>query len=360
MFRAVRAAVPVSLLALPVGCATPRPTDRPVYFPPPPAAPHAVWLKSFNGLSELVTPRRTFWDILRGAAAGPTIGRPAGIAYAAGHLYLCDTEHNVVQDWDLSSGTRQWLGREGETVLQKPVDVAVDAARTVYVADTGRAEVVAFDPRGRPLRRFKPPGREAYRPVALALAGETLCAADIAAHRVDIFSLSTGEHLGEFGHIGTEPGAFYYPMGLAADARGRLYLSDMMNARVQVFGRNRGDHNGPAYRVLLSMGKAGDRYGDMGQPRHLAVGPDGVVFIADAGFSRVQLYDSSGRLLMLLGGPDDTPGGTPLPVGVAVAEDLPESIKRSVPADFRADYFLFVSNTVGEMRLSLFAIGTRR
>ena len=42
--------------------------------------------------------------------------------------------------------------------------VAVDGAANVYVADTERSEVVAFDPTGRPTHRFKPP--ETFRNLA--------------------------------------------------------------------------------------------------------------------------------------------------------------------------------------------------
>jgi len=63
---------------------------------------------------------------------------------------------------------------------------------------------------------------------------------------------------------------------------------------------------------------------------------------------------------MLLGGPEDRPGGTPAPVGVAVAAGLPPSLAAMVPQDFRADYYVFVSNTTGTKRMSLFAVGSKR
>jgi hypothetical protein len=63
---------------------------------------------------------------------------------------------------------------------------------------------------------------------------------------------------------------------------------------------------------------------------------------------------------MSLGEPQDQPGGTPLPVGVAIAPTLPDRLASLVPADFNARYFLFVSNSVGSRRISLFAIGERR
>jgi DNA-binding beta-propeller fold protein YncE len=122
----------------------------------------------------------------------------------------------------------------------------------------------------------------------------------------------------------------------------------MMNARVQVF-----DGQG---RPVLSMGRPGNRYGDLGKPRHLAVGPDQTIFIADMEFAHVHLFDKEGRLLMLFGGAEDRPGGTPMPVGVAVARSLPDAVASLVPADFAASYFVFVTNTIGTKRIGLYAV----
>jgi DNA-binding beta-propeller fold protein YncE len=141
-------------------------------------------------------------------------------------------------------------------------------------------------------------------------------------------------------------------MGLAVDATGRTYVADMMGGRVLVFGSDQ--------TLTQTIGQRGDRYGDMGQPRHLAVGPDGVLFVTDAEFAHVHLFNGEGQLLMLLGGPQDQPGQTPLPVGVAIAPTMPDRLASLVPADFNARYFLFVSNSVGSRRISLFAVGERR
>ncbi len=372
-----------ALLAVAGGCATNSPQAELVYFPAPPGKPRVVHLKSFNSLHDLVLPRVRLVGLIRGGAVSPYVGTPAGIAYRGGHLYICDTDINAVHDWDLATGRARRIGASGKTVLVKPVAVAVDDAGTIYVADTGRGEVVAFDSKGAVVRRFKPPEREEYRPVACAtgslsasaradelpvapmsvapermsavardVRGSKLYVADIAAHKIDVYSTEGGDHLGAFGEVGSEPGDFYYPMGVAANAGGDILVSDMMNARVQIFDAKQ------QYRS--SFGRPGDRYGDMGKPRHLAVGLDGAIFIADAEFAHVHLFNAQGRLLMLIGGPEDKPGATPLPRGVAVARNVPGGLASWVPADFEAKYFLFVSNSVGSRRISLFAVGVGR
>jgi DNA-binding beta-propeller fold protein YncE len=332
------------------GCGAKQITADLAYFPPPPAEPHAVHIKSFNQLHELVPSRPSLLEVLRGGSISPFVDTPAGIAYRNGHLYVCDTGTNAVHDWDLRTGKAKQIGTQGETVLAKPVAVAVDEAGAVYVADTGLANVVVFDAAGREIRRLRPPPRDTFKPTAVAIHGGKLYVADIATHQIDVFSIDDGRHLTSFGRVGSGPGEFYFPMGLCTDARGRLFLSDMMNARVQVFDA--------AHHPVLSMGRPGNRYGDMGKPRHLAVGPDGVVFVADAEFAHVHLFNDRGQLLMLIGGREDEPGGTPMPVGVAVATELPDNVTALVPVDFRASYYLFVTNTIGRHRINLFAVGT--
>ena len=334
------------------GCASAPLRPDPVYFPPSPATPHAVHLKSFNSLANLVPPKASWTDIFCGGAVSPYVSVPAGIAFAGDSLYVCDTGSNTVHRWNLATGQAKRLGAHGDIWLSTPVDVAVDQAGTAYVADTGRGEVVAFDANGECTRQFKPDGRKSYRPVAVAVQGSRLYVADVASHQIDVFSATDGQQVGAFGRVGSDPGTFYYPVGLANDATGNILVSDMMNARVQVFDA---DHQ-----QVGSFGQPGDRYGDLGKPKRLAVGPDGTIFVADAGFARVHLFNSQGQLLMLLGADGDSPGGTPMPAGVAVAATLPDRLASIVPEGFDARYFLFVTNTVGPKRISLFAVGTGR
>ncbi|MCP4589811.1 MAG: hypothetical protein GY842_03625 [bacterium] len=323
---------------------------EPVYFPPPPAAAHAVHLLSFNQLTDLVAPKRNWLDMFRSIASSSHVQTPAGIAYRGGILYVCDTGTNVVQRWNLQTGRGDSLGAQSKPALLKPVDVAVDESGTVYVADTGLARVVAFSPTGAVLSEFRPAGRDAYRPVAVAVRGERLYVTDLKTHQIDVFATNNGRLADSFGGAGDGPSRFFFPMGLAVADNGRVCVADMMNARVLTFDAQ--------LQLIRSFGQPGDRYGDMGKPKRLSIGPDGVLFVADMGFGRVHLFDEQGRLLMLIGCDGDGPATMPLLSGVAVAPTLPPALADLVPPGFSPDYFLFVSNTVGPRRISLYAIGT--
>ncbi len=331
------------------GCGTTQPKASIVYFPASPAKARVVHLISFGSLRDVAPQGPSLRDVLMGAPIGPFVRTPAGLAWADGHLYVCNTGLNVVHDWDLVAGTARRLGGSGDVILRKPVAVAVAGDGSVFVADTERGEIVIFDKDGHGVGTLKPPERTPYRPTALAVQGDRLWAADISAHRIDAYVIADRRHETSIGGAGSGPGQMYYPMGLAIGPAGRLFVSDTFNARVQVFGRDG--------RFERSFGEPGDRYGDMGKPRQLAVAPDGVVFITDVEFAHVHAFDSRGRLLLLFDGPDDRPGGTPMPVGVTVAERVPAVLESLVPEDFTSSYYLFVSNAAASRPLSLFAVG---
>ena len=44
-----------------------------------------------------------------------------------------------------------------------------------------------------------------------------------------------GKYVGEWGELGSKPGQFSIPHAIAADAKGRIYVADRNNVRVQKF-----------------------------------------------------------------------------------------------------------------------------
>ena len=334
------------------GCAASGTKSEYAYFPPAPAVAHVVHLKSFNSLDSLVRRRATFVERLRGQPAVSYAQNPTGIAYSDNHLYICDTGLRVLHDWNLETGVARRIGESGAKRLEQPVDVCVDSQRTLFVADTGRGEVVSFDASGRNRRAFKPPDRTANRPTAVACMNEHLYVSDAGSSQIDVFSTQDGTHQATFAaSTGADSEAYALPTGLGI-SESRVFVSDMTGGRVLAFSREG--------KFVRQIGERGDRYGDMGQPKHLAIGSDGILFVADAEFARVHLFNEAGQLLMLLGGSGSGPGSTPMPFGVAVAPTLPRKLAALVPKGFTARYFLFVTNSVGPQRISLFAIGEGR
>ncbi len=90
------------------------------------------------------------------------------------------------------------------------------------------------------------------------------------------------------GGPGSGPGQFSEPRGVAADARGNLYVADTKNSRVEIL-----DGNGAFLRALGGVKGGGD--GQLNEPCGVAVGPDGEIYVADTWNHRVARFSAEGE-----------------------------------------------------------------
>jgi len=187
----------------------------------------------FSGDGELVRVfdpgERGFWGP-RGVAVGPW-----------GRIYVTDTGMHRVVVFD-RDGTRvaEW-GEKGWVPGQfvEPVGIAFDAWGHIWIADTGNHRLQVFDTAGRFLREWAVPGwgeeGEPFREPYLDTDGQgNVYVTDPSRHRILVLD-GRGEYRFVLGDYGGGPGQFDTPIGVAVGDDGRLYVTDVMNNRVQVF-----------------------------------------------------------------------------------------------------------------------------
>lgn len=165
----------------------------------------------------------------------------------------------------------------------EPLDVAVDANGTIYVADRGR--IVQLSSTGVFQREWGSVGigiDEFRRPIALELGlDDLLYVTDLFNFRVQCF-LTDGTFLRAWGSQGSEPSQFHAPTSVAVDGSGFVYVADPFNERIQKF-----DSQG----TFVSMwGTHGDGPSEFDRPRGVAVGPNGEIYVADTGNHRIQVF----------------------------------------------------------------------
>jgi len=282
-------------------------------WPAPPDEPRIVYVRSLAGPADIGvkgSAGRRFANWLAGTTAEDRkLVNPFGIA-TDDHGGVCLTDTAAKTVCYFNEAGRQWLqwNKTGTNHFEIPVAV-VKSNNTLYVADSGLAQVLAFDLNGKLLFQIN---HDLERPCGLAIFGDHLFVTDSQRHCVAVFDLR-GNFLSKFGKRGTGPGEFNFPTHVATDSQGRVYITDSLNSRVQVF-----DSEG---RFLSEIGSAGDTSGHFGRPKGVAVDSFGHIYVADAVFDNIQIFDPAGRLLLNWGEGGTGPGQFAVPNGIAIGPD---------------------------------------
>jgi len=183
--------------------------------------------------------------------------------------------------------------RDGEFI--RPRAAAIDRENRLFIVDyTARIQV--FDLNGKYLGpTWTTPDYRNGRPSGLGIAKDgNLIVCDSHYHCVRLYS-PQGEELRKLGGVaGSEPGQFGYISDAVQDDEGYFYISE--------FGENdritKLDSEG---RFIKNWGKAGESPGEFRRARALALGPDGLLYVADAINHRIQAFTRNGDFVRCIG-----------------------------------------------------------
>jgi DNA-binding beta-propeller fold protein YncE len=216
---------------------------------------------------------------------GDRLRRPVGLAAdRKGNVYVADSELRSILVFDAGGKFRHYLNKTqgGESYFEAPRGLTIDpASGRIYVCDSPRHMVIVLDKKGHVLDHFGKRGGgtgagEFRNPTQVAVAGSELFVLDTGNRRVQRLDLE-GHFLGEVKIPETER-----PTGLAVDNDGRIYISDTVLNRVQVYSRDG--------RFLSSLGQMGDKAGEFDGPSGLWLDEGERLYVVDTRNKRVQLF----------------------------------------------------------------------
>ena len=207
-------------------------------------------------------------------------------------------------------------GRQGvqDGDFAKPRAIAIDAQDRLYIVDfTARIQV--FDRDGKYLGiTWTTPDFRNGRPSGLSIDRDgNLLVSDSHYHCLRIYSIAGGKavevrKIG--GEVGTQPGQFAYICDAVQDSDGYFYIGE--------FGENQRitklDSDG---NLVKCWGSPGSEQGQFSRIRALALGPDGLLYVADACNHRIQVFSRDGDFVRAWGGEGDQLGRFRYPYDLA-------------------------------------------
>jgi len=118
----------------------------------------------------------------------------------------------------------------------------IDSRGNIWLADMGKHVVLQFNPQGKLLKTLGTPGksgsdqRHFNKPTDMAVTpdGQVFVSDGYGNNRIVHFD-KDGRFVKAWGKQGTGPGEFNLPHAIDVDSKGRLYVADRSNVRIQVF-----------------------------------------------------------------------------------------------------------------------------
>ncbi len=246
-------------------------------------------------------------------AAGMSM--PTDVAVGpGGEIYVADGVNDRVIVFGADGNVRKTLRRGAGRSLRNPTAVATSADGRLWIADAGRRRVVVVQPGG---REYTVPLGPAWRArvdmtdLVVSPDGNTLWIVDNDRHRLHRGDLLSGAWT-SVGSEGSALGQLYFPFMMGRGANGDVFVSDVLNARIQHF-----DGAGAPARAI---GRFGVTPGQMHRPSGVAA-VGGNVWVADATLGVIQVFTEGAHLVDVV----RAKGGGPLrldhPLGIDVLGD---------------------------------------
>jgi DNA-binding beta-propeller fold protein YncE len=208
------------------------------------------------------------------------------------------------------SADGKFLRSWGDDLVKNAHGLRIDRDGNVWITDLDYHLVMKCDPQGKVLLTLGTKGKKDEtkdcfnKPadVAFGPSGEIYVADGYGNSRVVKFS-ADGKYLKEWGKKGKAAGEFNLPHAICVDGKGRVYVGDRENNRIQVF-----DEDG----MFLGQWK------ETGAPFGLFLTGKGRMYLADGREHLAKILDLEGKTLTRWGAKGAEPGEFNLPHGICM------------------------------------------
>jgi len=315
-------------------------------WPDPPAPARIVYVGDLVGESNFISSTddvksgfRRFLEVLAGVGLDSpppqVLRRPqSGVTGPDGRIYVTDVGASALFVFDEINGTMDiWSGLAKGLNFVAPTGVAIGIDGQLLVVDSELGEVFVLNSQsGELLNRFG--AGVLQRPTGIVVVPEhqLIFVADTQAHDIKVFDRQ-GQLVDSIGQRGDGEGEFNAPVYLAYQG-GKLFIGDVLNARIQVVGVEG--------RIFNVIGERGLYVGNLTRPKGVALDSDGNLYVVESYYDHLLVFNQQGQLLLPIGGPGFASGRFFLPSGVWV--DQHDRIYVADMLNGRVSIFQYIGN----------------
>lgn len=315
-----------------------------IVYPSPPDTARVQFLTKFSNSSDIVNKKSSFSKFVVGEEKVKGILKPYGLAIYDGKIFICDLDLPGLEIIDLKIGSFDFFVPKGLGRLKLPINCFVDNNGSLYVADVTRKQIVVFDKELNYVDAFGE--AENFKPTDVFVTEDKIWVANIKG-KIHVYSKdSSHKLLNTIPKLSPEEDGFLRQPTNIAVTGNALYTSDFGEFKIKIY-----THDGEYVR---SVGTYGRNIGQFARPKGIAVDKDDNLFVADAAFENVQIFNKNDQLLMFFGGPYKGPGDMWLPAKVIIDYDNIKYFEQYVDKRFKLKYLILVSNNFGPDKINVY------
>lgn len=318
--------------------------DNLVIFPPPPAVTRIQFLTHFSSSADMAGTKSAFHRYLFGEEEPLGIIKPYGVTVDKSRIYICDTGLAGLEVLDLDEGSFEYFIPGGKGQLKLPLNCCVDHLGRLYIADGNRQQIVVFDAEREYVDAFGE--KDNFKPTDVAVHNGKIFVTNVLEHSVYVYEAESFGLLGKMAEKEAGEDGFIRKSTNLAITDSTLYVSDFGDFNVKKYSPD-GEFDG-------SVGGYGNTPGSFTRPKGLAVDREENLYVVDAAFENVQIFNAEGKLLMYFGGSYEGAGAMWLPATVEISYENLDFFEPYVDESFHLKYLVYVSNQYGPAKLNVY------
>jgi len=310
-----------------------------LFYPEPPDTARFQYLTKITHTGDLGRKTNRFRKLIIGEERGKIMSKPYGIAIHKGIIYVCDMYGGPIDIIDLEKRNMYFFNPRGRGRLQTPINCFVDEKGYLYVADAGKMQVLVYDANRRFVKYLS--AKEKFKPTDVNVYDGKIFVANQAEEKINVFSNdSIPKFLYSFPNVEVGNPAFLgLPLNITI-SNNKVYVADFGYSKIKTFKTD------GTFLDTLGNGR-GDGFGHFAKLKGIAVDRDSNIYAVDALLETVQIFNSKGQLLTILGGHYEGPGGLIIPAKVIIDYDNLKYFQKYVDPGYDLKFLVFVTSQYG-------------